>query len=222
MAPIRILRRRIMHRGPVFDVVREQIKISGHRVEWDIIHHPGAAVILPMLGRSRIVFVRQYRRAAGRRILELPAGTLEPGEPPLACARRELREETGWTASRWRRLIEFYPAPGISTERMVLYRAEGLRLTGHAEPEAGEVLQTVILSVPEALARIRTREICDAKSILGVLIAAGAHGTDIRVPRAGTKPDGLRRHGPRPPGVIAACPGSRERRAGGRGGHLRR
>ena len=182
MAPVRILRRRIMHRGPVFDVVREQIKISGPRVEWDIIHPPGAAVILPMLDRSRIVFVRQYRRAAGRRILELPAGTLEQGEPALACARRELREETGWTASRWRRLVEFYPAPGISTERMILYLAEGLR-PGRASPEVGEDVQTVVLSVSEAMARIRTRAICDAKSILGVLIAAGG-----RAPNASLRP----------------------------------
>ena len=135
-----------------------------------------------MLDRSRIVFVRQYRRAAGRRILELPAGTLEQGEPALACARRELREETGWTASRWRRLVEFYPAPGISTERMILYLAEGLR-PGRASPEVGEDVQTVVLSVSEAMARIRTREICDAKSILGVLIAAGG-----RAPNASLRP----------------------------------
>ena len=186
MARVRILRRRTMHRGPVFDVVREQLEIAGRRVEWDIIHHPGAAVILPMLDRSRIVFVRQYRRAAGRRILELPAGTLEQGEPALACARRELREETGWTASRWRRLVEFYPAPGISTERMILYLAEGLR-PGRASPEVGEDVQTVVLSVSEAMARIRTREICDAKSILGVLIAAGGVLGHFRVHTAKTR-----------------------------------
>ena len=121
-----------------------------------------------MLGRSRVLFVRQYRRAVGRVLLELPAGTLEAGERRDVCARRELLEETGWRAGRLRRLGRFYAAPGFLSEEMTVFLATGLR-PGTAHPEPDELVTPVVLTLRQALAKIRSGAIRDAKTIIGLL-----------------------------------------------------
>ena len=171
--PVRVLRQRTLYRGRVIQLIREVLDMRGHRVIRETIRHPGAVVIVPILSRSQMVFVRQYRRAVGRELLELPAGTLQNGEPPLACARRELAEETGWRARRMRRLGSFYAAPGFVSERMTVYLAQDLT-PGVAQPEPDEWVTPVILSFRAALAKIRSGAICDAKSIIGVLFAVEA------------------------------------------------
>lgn len=137
----------------------------------ETILHPGAVVIIPVDAQNRVIFVRQYRRAVQRFLLELPAGTLERGEPRLACAKRELLEETGWKATRWTRLTQFYAAPGFISEQMTLFLAQGL--TQHeASPEPDEMVTPVRLSLTKALQQVRSGAICDAKTIIGLLLAA--------------------------------------------------
>src|SRR3989338_8675740 len=110
---MRVIERKAVYRGWSIEVVREVLEVGGRRIVRETIRHPGAVVIIPLLDRSRLVFVRQYRRAVGQALLELPAGTRERGEHPSACARRELTEETGWRARRLHRLGQFYTAPGV-------------------------------------------------------------------------------------------------------------
>ena len=167
---IRVVQRTTLYRGRVIRLIREVLDAQGRRMVRETIQHPGAVVIVPMVDRSRLVFVRQYRRAVGRVLLELPAGTLERGERWDRCARRELEEETGWRARRLRRIGRFYAAPGFISEQLTIFLAQGLRRVA-AHPEPDEVIRPVILSFGEALARIRSGAICDAKTIIGVLFA---------------------------------------------------
>ncbi|MBI2174256.1 MAG: NUDIX hydrolase [Candidatus Omnitrophica bacterium] len=167
----RLIRRRPVYRSRNFILVRDVLQMGKRRIERDTILHPGAVVIIPVLSDQRLVFVRQYRRAVDRMLLELPAGTLEPGEGKQACARRELEEETGWRAKHWKRVGAFFAAPGVSSEEMTLFLATGLT-EAVACPEPDELLKPVILSLPEALAKVRSGVICDAKTIIGVFLAS--------------------------------------------------
>ena len=170
-ASIRVRDSSVIYEGRVIRLIRETLEVRGHCIVRETIRHPGAVVVVPMLDRSRIVFVRQYRRAVDRFLLELPAGTLEPGERRDVCARRELEEETGWKAKRLTRLGQFYAAPGFISEQMTLFLARGLTPVP-AHPEPDELVTPVILSLREAMRRIRTGAICDAKTIIGVAYAA--------------------------------------------------
>lgn len=167
MARIRVIRRDTLYRGRVIQLIREQLAVDGRRMVRETVLHPGAVVMVPMLGRSRMVFVRQYRRAVGRELLELPAGTLAPGERPQACAQRELGEEIGFRAKRLTRLGQFFPAPGFSSERMTVFLAQGLTPV-KARPEADEILTPMVLSFAEAMAKVRSGAICDAKTLIGL------------------------------------------------------
>ena len=166
----RVLGRSTIYQGRVIRLIRERLEIGGRRLIRETILHPGAVVVVPVLGGGRILFVRQYRRAVQRELLELPAGTLEAGERRMACARRELEEETGYRAGRLRRIGQFYAAPGFLSEQMTIFLADQLTRT-QASPEPDELLRPVILSLQHALRYIRTGRICDAKTIVGVLFA---------------------------------------------------
>ena len=175
MSRIRLVSRRVVYRGRFIQLLREILKVEGRRMVRETVRHPGAVVIVPMLSRTRVVFVRQYRRAVNRELLELPAGTLGRGERAAVCARRELEEETGWRARRWTRLGQFYAAPGFTSEQMTIFLAEGLtRVASHPEPD--ELVRPVVLPLRSALAKIRTGAICDAKSIIGLLFTVARHG----------------------------------------------
>ncbi|MFO0912359.1 MAG: NUDIX hydrolase [Pirellulales bacterium] len=141
---------------------------DGHTVRKQVIRHPGSVVILPMWDDDRVCLIRNYRPAAGRQLIELPAGTLEPGEEHDATAARELTEETGLTASHWRTLSAFYAAPGILDEHMHLYLATGLT-EGAPHRETGEEIENLIVPFAQALEWVRSGEICDAKTIIGLL-----------------------------------------------------
>lgn len=173
MKRIRVVKRRTIYRGRIIRLDLETLEVGGRRLIRETIHHPGAVVIVPVLPGRRLVFVRQYRRAVGRFLLELPAGTLEKGERRDACARRELTEETGWRAGRLRRIGQFFAAPGVISEQLTVFVAEDLQLTT-ANPEPDESVTPVILSMSQAQALIRSGAICDAKSIIGVLFAEQA------------------------------------------------
>ena len=170
MGTVRVREQATIYRGRVFRLVRERLEFDSRRVIRETIKHPGAAVIVPVLDRSRLVMVRQYRHAARRTLLELPAGTLDPGERPLACAKRELIEETGWRARRIRRLGGFFAAPGYTDEYLTVFLARALE-PARAHPEADELLRPVIIRYQDALQKIRSGGICDAKSIIGLLLA---------------------------------------------------
>ena len=139
---------------------------SGHVRE--VVRHPGAVVILPLLDDGRICFVRNYRVAVGRMLVELPAGTREPGEDPAVTAVRELAEETGYRAGQLEHLITFWMSPGILDEQMHLYLARSLQ-PGPTALDAGEDIQSLLCTWDEALRMARQGEIRDAKSLVGLL-----------------------------------------------------
>ena len=167
----RHLKQKLIYQGHVIRLITEELSYHGRRLIRETVQHPGAVVILPVLPGSRIVFVRQYRHAVRRDLLELPAGTRDhAGESPVVCARRELEEETGWSARTLKRLVTFYAAPGVLSEQMTLYLATDLTPVP-ARPEPDECVTPVILTLPQALAGIRSGRICDAKTIIGLLLA---------------------------------------------------
>ncbi len=134
----------------------------------EIVRHPGAAVLLPILDDGRICLIENYRASVGRSLVELPAGTLEPGEDPAVAAHRELAEETGYRARRMELLVAYYASPGILDERMHLYLATGLT-PGPAALEPGEEIRPLPTSRLEALEMARDGRIQDAKTLIGLL-----------------------------------------------------
>ena len=122
--------------------------------------------IVPVLPNGDVLLVRQYRHAVRSDLWEIPAGKLEPGEAPLACAQRELREETGYAAADWTRLCAFYTSPGFSNERITLFRAGALQRVG--SPCGEEIAERVALPVAEVKRRILSSEITDSKTILAI------------------------------------------------------
>ncbi len=139
---------------------------DGHEFQHEIIFHPGAAVIVPLLGKDQFVLVRQFRTAVQKTIWEFPAGTLERGETPLACAKREIIEETGFKANRWRKIGSFYPAPGISTEFMHIFLASGLS-AADMSLDCDEFIERKIVSFSRLQNLIRNGKIVDGKTMLG-------------------------------------------------------
>ncbi|MGA9882903.1 MAG: NUDIX hydrolase [Candidatus Acidiferrales bacterium] len=177
---LRILRSTELCQGRVFTVRHDEIvEPSGLKATRDIVAHPGSVVVIPVLDDGRIVLIRQFRYAAGQYLWELVAGHKEPGEDPAKGARRELMEETGYTAKRIRKLFEIFPSPGLLGERMDIYLAEGLT-KGKAQPEDDEKISQKIVTLTEAERWIREAKICDAKTIAGILYYARF----VRVARA--------------------------------------
>jgi ADP-ribose pyrophosphatase len=140
---------------------------SGRRATREVVEHPGAVAILAWDG-ERLAAVRQWRQAASADLLEIPAGTLEPGESPLDSAQRELAEESGLRAGGWEEGPSFYSAPGFSTELLTLFLATNLEAVDVAPPE-DEVLERSWLTLADALAAIDDGRIRDAKSLVGIL-----------------------------------------------------
>lgn len=134
----------------------------------EIVRHPGAVVILPLVDKDHVCLIRNYRASVDRTLIELPAGTLEPGEPPIETARRELIEETGYRCERLEPLHAFYAAPGILDERMHMFVATGLT-PGATARELGEDIDNLVVTWDEARAMITRGEIEDAKTLVGLL-----------------------------------------------------
>lgn len=146
---------------------------SGREATREVVAHPGAVAIVPLHDDGALTFVRQWRQAAGRLLLEIPAGTLEPEEDPADCARRELAEEVGLECRELRRLFASYLAPGYSSELLHTYLATGLTPVA-SEPDWDEALQPVRLPLAEAAQMVLSGELQDAKTICGVLLAERA------------------------------------------------
>ena len=139
---------------------------NGRTKKREILIHPGAAAVVPMID-EKVLLVEQYRTAIGRTTLEIPAGTLEKGESPEECAKRELIEETGFSASKWNELTAYYPSPGYSSEMIHLFKASELTRVSDVDAE----LPLHHLALPDLEKKIKTGEIKDSKTIIGVLLA---------------------------------------------------
>ena len=180
----RVISSREVYHGPAFRVTADEVlEPSGVRTRRDIVHHSGSVVILAIEeegdSEPRVLLERQYRHAARQILWELPAGRIDEGENDLAAAKRELLEETGYTASRWRRILHFYASPGFLAEAMNLYFARGLR-PGSAQPEADEVIQVRMVLLSVAVRMVMRGTIKDGKTIAGILW--------LRQLRKGSKP----------------------------------
>jgi ADP-ribose pyrophosphatase len=170
-APARILERRVAFTGRRLQVEVQRVRLpGGAEAELDILHHPGATAIVALLGPD-VLLVRQYRHATGGWLLEVPAGTLEPGEPPAACAARELTEETGFRAGRLEALGWIWTTPGFTDERIWLFLATDLTPARQAL-DSDEVLALVRLPFADAVEQALRGELQDAKSIAALLQAA--------------------------------------------------
>ncbi len=134
----------------------------------DTVQHPGAVAILPLLDDGRVCLIRNYRVAVGRTLIELPAGTLEPGEDPAVTASRELIEETGYHARNVEKIREFTMSPGILNERMYLFLARGLT-PGERALEAGEQIESLVVPWSEAMRMVFDGTIEDAKTLVGLM-----------------------------------------------------
>lgn len=157
--------------GRLVKVFVDEVRLpDGRKARWEKVAHPGAVGMVPLTGDGTVIMVRQYRYAVGGVILEIPAGKLEPGEPPEACAQRELAEEVGYRAGEMLKLAEFYNSPGYSNEYFHLYLARDLEPRS-AEAEPDEFLQTERMNLEEAFAMIATGALRDAKSIIGITLA---------------------------------------------------
>jgi len=157
----------IAYRGVFFDVHRDRVRCpDGHVGVREYIHHNGAVMIVALLDDDTVLLERQFRYPLHRRFIEMPAGKLEPGEDPLACARRELREETGYEARHWQRLGAFHNAIGYSDEQIAVYLARDLDFVGSAT-EAGEVIEVFAAPWRELLGWVADGTVTDVKTIIG-------------------------------------------------------
>jgi len=154
--------------GRVIQVSTERLRYAnGREYDIDFVRHPGAAAVVAVDGDERVCLVRQYRHGVADFLWEIPAGKLDPGEPPDVCARRELAEETGVAAMQWTPLGLFIPAPGIFSEIIHLYLARDLRL-GPPKPDADEELELKWLPLEEAIAEVLRGAWNDGKTALGL------------------------------------------------------
>lgn len=166
------LQSQILYEGKILRLEQLQVRLpNGRHAQRDIVRHPGAVALLALLDEGqRALLVRQYRKAAEAAFWEIPAGTLEPGESALACAQRELNEETGYEAKTLTPLQRFYTAPGFCDEQITLFRAEGLfQSTKHAPPE-DEFMQVQAFTLAQAQALLEQGQICDAKTMLALAL----------------------------------------------------
>ena len=155
--------------GRLLRLQKDEVRLPDGRLSVrEVVVHPGAVAIVPLLEDRRVVLVRQFRYAIGKVLMEIPAGTRHPDETPEECAQRELQEETGYTAQHLHHLTDFYVAPGYSTELIHLFLATGLQ-PAMSEPDEDELVEVVALPLSEAMAAIARGEVQDAKTIIGLL-----------------------------------------------------
>jgi ADP-ribose pyrophosphatase len=153
--------------GGFLKVQRDRVRLpDGSVTDREFIRHPGAVVILPLFDDGRVLLERQYRYPLDRVFVEFPAGKIDPGEDHLECARRELQEETGYTATDWQFVCTIHNAIAYADEHLELYLARGL-VAGEAKLDVGEFLDTFTATVPELLEMARRGEVTDVKTIIG-------------------------------------------------------
>jgi ADP-ribose pyrophosphatase len=172
-----VLKSRLAFQGKVFRVTRDTVtEPGGHTGIRDVVRHNGSVVVLAVDASQNpadptILIERQYRHAAGQFLFELPAGSIDPGEAPLAAAKRELIEETGFRARKWSKLVRYFASPGFLAESMQIFLAEDLR-TGLAQPEEDEKIELLHMPLSQILDAIKQGKVLDGKTIIGVLFYA--------------------------------------------------
>ena len=168
--------------GRVITVSKEKVLLpNGNLADYEIVHHPGGAAVVAVDDDQRVCLLYQFRPAAGGWVWELPAGRLEPGEPPALTARRELVEEAGREASQWQYLGPMLSSPGVFDERIHLYLAQGLTAVPE-QHEPHEVLEVHWVDLTTALDRAMNGELVDSKTIVGLLRAAARLGMSLKHP----------------------------------------
>jgi len=168
-APEKVISSKRLFSGKVFSLREDVLSSAGREYVRQVVEHPGAVAVLPLLDAEKLVLIRQWRHAANRFLLEIPAGTLEPGEDLETCAARELEEETGFRAERLQKLSSFFVAPGYSSEEIHLFLGRGLRRSS-SRPEEDEHIRLEITKLSDAVEMIRRGEIIDAKTVIALLI----------------------------------------------------
>ncbi|HEX3438277.1 MAG TPA: NUDIX hydrolase [Pseudacidobacterium sp.] len=173
-AAVEVLSTKVAFDGPLFRVLSEEVREPGNKISRrDIIRHNGSVVILAIDDVSKkdplVVMERQYRHAAGQYLWEVPAGKMDEGEERLAAAKRELKEETGYRAKKWTKLVRYFASPGFLGEWMQVFLAEGLT-AGEPEPEEDEHLEVVQVPLSEIVQMIEEGKILDGKTIISVLL----------------------------------------------------
>lgn len=167
----RFLKSRLVWGGKAVDFRVDTVRLpNGKPATREYLDHRGAVAVVPFIG-SDVVLVRQHRHPVGRTTLEIPAGKLDEGEKPLACIRRELREETGFTSRRIRPLIDFWPTPAFSNELIHIYAADRL-VPGRMAPDADEFIDSVRLPFKKALGWVLSGKIRDSKTVIALLACA--------------------------------------------------
>jgi ADP-ribose pyrophosphatase len=167
---MKVTRKREVYKSKIFTVVEEVARdSSGFVIERAIVRHAGSAVMMATDDRNRVLLVKQFRLPAERDLWEIPAGRLDPGENPLAAAKRELAEETGFTARKWKKLAAWWPSPGFLAEKMYLYQATGLT-PGNANPMEDERIEMRWFKKKELDKLIQAGKIEDGKTLLAFLI----------------------------------------------------
>jgi len=157
----------LVYDGHFLKVERDRISLPNGKISHrEFIRHPGAVVILPLLPDGRVLLERQFRYPNGQVFIEFPAGKIDPGEEHLACAKRELEEETGYTAGRWRFVCTIHNAIAYSDEHLELFLAEEL-VAGEQKLDDGEFLELFTVTVPELLELVRSGQITDVKTLIG-------------------------------------------------------
>ena len=160
----------MIYKGKIFDIHVDDIREGEIGYKRDVVVHPGSAVVVPVFDNGTVGFVRQYRHAAGKYLLEIPAGSLEGDEDPELGALRELEEEIGFRAGKIEKLSEFYVSPGFLTEKMYVFLATELT-ESNQNLDDDEIVEIVRIPFAEALGLIRTGEIEDAKTMVGLMMA---------------------------------------------------
>lgn len=170
--PAKLNSSKIIYKGKVFSFFSDNVTLpNGLTTNIDVIRHPGASAIVPLLNDNEIILIKQYRYAVGGFIWEIPAGVLDPGEAPLECAKRELIEETGYSANEMEKLTEIVPVPGYSDERIHIFLATGLS-ESKQNLDDDEILKVHTLKLDAAMEMIKSGEITDSKTIAGLFLAS--------------------------------------------------
>jgi len=157
-----------LHTGRTFDFIQENVTLSnGATVDLEVVRHPGASAMVPFIRNDTLILIKQYRHAIGDYIWEIPAGTLSPNESPIECAKRELIEETGYSARNWEELGKIMPVPGYSDERIYIFLATGLT-PSQQNLDTDEMLNVHEVALADAVDMIRQGKIQDSKTISGI------------------------------------------------------